>query len=61
VVDAAFINTQQQELAEIADLARERHAEGMTPEAAAAAGGPYPSETLERAFVRAWNGLREAP
>jgi glyoxylase-like metal-dependent hydrolase (beta-lactamase superfamily II) len=61
VVDAAFINTQQQELAEVADLARERHAEGMTPEAAAKAGGPYPSETLETAFVRAWNELREAP
>jgi len=60
VVDAGFINTQQGELAEVARLGRTRHAAGMTPEAAAAAGGPYPTETLATAFRRAWQHLSVA-
>lgn len=54
VVDAAFINTQQAELAEVARLGRERHTAGMTPETAASQGGPYPANVLETAFSRAW-------
>lgn len=57
VVDAAFVNTQQAELAEVASLARRYHAEGLTPEAAASRGGPYPVSVLEGAFTRAWSHL----
>ena len=60
VVDAAFINTQQAELSEVATLARERHDEGLTPAEAAAQGGPYPEGVLATAFARAWPQL-EAP
>jgi glyoxylase-like metal-dependent hydrolase (beta-lactamase superfamily II) len=57
VVDAAFVNTQQAELAEVASLAREYHSEGVTPEVAAARGGPYPVSVLQNAFSRAWGQL----
>jgi len=57
VVDAAFINTQEEELAEVARLAREGYVGGMTPAAAAARGGPYPESVLETAFSRAWPQL----
>jgi glyoxylase-like metal-dependent hydrolase (beta-lactamase superfamily II) len=56
-VDAAFVATQQAELAEVADLARDRHAAGMSPGEAAAAGGPYPEAVLAEAFARAWRQL----
>jgi glyoxylase-like metal-dependent hydrolase (beta-lactamase superfamily II) len=57
VADLAFVSSQQQDLAEVARLATERHAAGMTVEQAAAAGGPFPQEALESAFARAWPGL----
>jgi glyoxylase-like metal-dependent hydrolase (beta-lactamase superfamily II) len=53
-VDASFAAGQRDELAAIADSARERHAAGMDPEQAAAVGGPYPQATLLDAFRRAW-------
>jgi glyoxylase-like metal-dependent hydrolase (beta-lactamase superfamily II) len=56
-VDAAFVASQGAELAAVAELARERHGNGMTPDAAAAAGGPYPEQTLAEAFARAWSHL----
>jgi glyoxylase-like metal-dependent hydrolase (beta-lactamase superfamily II) len=57
VVDAAYVASQGEELTAVADLARRRHADGMTPDAAAAAGGPYPEQTLTEAFSRAWRHL----
>ena len=57
VVDAAFLAAQQQDLFEVARLAFEGHAAGMTAQQAAAAGGPYPRDVLETAFGRAWPGL----
>lgn len=57
VVDRAFVAAQQQDLAEVARLAVERHAAGMTAEHAAATGGPFPSDALEAAFARVWPGL----
>jgi glyoxylase-like metal-dependent hydrolase (beta-lactamase superfamily II) len=57
VADRAFVAAQQQDLAEVARLALERHAQGMTVPQAAAAGGPFPRETLETAFARVWPGL----
>jgi len=56
-VDAAFVGTQQAEIAEVARLASERHAAGMAVETAAAAGGPYPAEVLAIAFGRAWEQM----
>ena len=56
-VDAAFVATQQEEIAEVARLARERHSEGMTAGSAARRGGPYPEEVMEVAFTRAWEAL----
>lgn len=53
-VDAAFVLAQAADLEAVADLARERHEAGMTPEEAAAAGGPYPERTLTEAFTQAW-------
>jgi glyoxylase-like metal-dependent hydrolase (beta-lactamase superfamily II) len=53
-VDAAFVLAQAEELAEVARIASDRNAAGMTPEQAAAAGGPYPERTLIDAFTRAW-------
>jgi glyoxylase-like metal-dependent hydrolase (beta-lactamase superfamily II) len=57
VVDAAFARSQRADIAEVAALARERHADGLTVSAAAAAGGPFPESTLEAAFTRAWQHL----
>ena len=57
VVDRAFVAAQQRDLAEVARLALQRHAAGMTAAQAAAAGGPYPAEVLETAFSRVWPGL----
>lgn len=59
VVDAAFVAAQVQELEEVARLAEERNLDGMTPEDAAAGGGPYPAEVLLPAFRRAWRHLTE--
>jgi glyoxylase-like metal-dependent hydrolase (beta-lactamase superfamily II) len=56
-VDAAFVAGQQAELAAVADLARRRHADGMTPEQAAAEGGPFPEASLTEAFARAWQQM----
>ena len=52
--DRAFVDAQRADLDAVADLARQRHAEGMTFEVAAAAGGPFPEATLSEAFGRAW-------
>jgi len=57
VVDAGFVAAQQRDLADVARLALERHAMGLSAAQAAAAGGPYPAEVLETAFGRAWPGL----
>ena len=54
IVDVAFAEGQRDELAEIARVARERHAAGMTTDEAASAGGPYPEVHLAGAFERAW-------
>lgn len=59
-VDAEFVATQQEELRVVARLARERHASGMTPQQAAAGGGPYSPEVLTDAFTRAWSQLEVA-
>jgi glyoxylase-like metal-dependent hydrolase (beta-lactamase superfamily II) len=56
-VDAAFVLAQAEELAEVARVASDRNAAGMTPEQAAAEGGPYPERTLIDAFTRAWEQL----
>jgi len=57
--DRDFVVAQHADLAGLSDLARERHAAGMTETVAAAAGGPFPQETLEEAFGRAWSHLGE--
>lgn len=57
VVDRAFVTAQQQDLAEVARLALEAHAAGMSIEAAATVGGPYPRDVLQLAFARVWPGL----
>jgi hypothetical protein len=57
VVGRAFVAAQQQALAEVARLAVECHAAGMTPRQAAAGGGPCPGDALETAFARVWPGL----
>ena len=58
--DTAFVVEQRAELAEVARLARERQEDGLSPEQAAAEGGPFPEETLREAFSRAWGQLEEA-
>jgi len=57
VVTVAFAVSQQRELAEVARLAEERHAAGMSAAQAAAQGGPFPQDTLQTAFGRVWPGL----
>lgn len=52
--DGAYVSMQRAELEALADLARARHVEGMTVEAAASAGGPFPEVTMSEAFARAW-------
>ena len=59
VVDPSFVSEQRDELAEVKRLAEERNLDGMDPEEAAAAGGPYPAEVLLPAFQRAWRHLAE--
>jgi glyoxylase-like metal-dependent hydrolase (beta-lactamase superfamily II) len=56
-VDHGFITAQLDELQIIARLARERFADGITPEAAAEMSGPYTPEVLASAFTRAWGQL----
>ncbi len=56
-VNRDFVAAQQRDLAETADLAVARHAEGRTPHQAARAGGPFPIDTLEMAFRKAWPSL----
>lgn len=56
-VDRAFISDQRDELAAIASLAAQRHADGMTSAQAAKLGGPFGEETLAKAFERAWAQL----
>lgn len=56
-VGHTFVSEQREELAAIAASAVDRHAQGMTPAEAAAAGGPYPKDTLQQAFERAWEHL----
>lgn len=53
-VDAPFAATQRDEISEVARLATERHAAGMTVAQAAEQGGPYPIEVMATAFARAW-------
>jgi glyoxylase-like metal-dependent hydrolase (beta-lactamase superfamily II) len=60
IVDAEFVATQRDELAEVARLARQRHAEGMTVRRAVELGGPYPDDPLGWAFRRAWAQLEES-
>jgi glyoxylase-like metal-dependent hydrolase (beta-lactamase superfamily II) len=57
VVDRPFVASQRDDLAAVASLAAERRAEGMTPKQAAGEGGPFPTETLAKAFERAWAAL----
>jgi glyoxylase-like metal-dependent hydrolase (beta-lactamase superfamily II) len=57
--DVEFVAAQGADLQELAALARTRHADGMTIEAAAAAGGPFPVPTLVEAFTRAWRHLED--
>lgn len=59
VGDRAFVESQHADLEGVAEIARERHAEGMTAATAAAAGGPFPEPTLAEAFGRAWDHLGE--
>lgn len=59
--DRAFVAAQRADLAEVADLARDRHAAGMTADLAASAGGPFPHATLREAFGRAWRHLEDTP
>ena len=54
VVDRTFVASQRDDLAEVASLAAERRAAGMSPADAAAEGGPFPDDTMEKAFERAW-------
>jgi len=59
-VDHAFVARQLDELQIVARLARERHADGIDPVAAAEMSGPYTPEVLAAAFVRAWRQLGAA-
>jgi len=60
VVDQGFVATQHQQLEEVARLARERIADGLTVAQATAAGGPFPDRTMHQAFERAWDQIEEA-
>lgn len=57
VVDRVFVSDQRDALAQVAALAAQRQADGMTPEQAAKAGGPFPEDVLSKAFARAWQHL----
>ena len=56
-VDAAFVATECEEITEVARLARERHAEGLSSSEAAKRGGPYPEQVMATAFGRAWEQM----
>ena len=56
VVDATFVAGQQAEIEEIADAAREGHAEDAAVESLIT-NGPYPAETMRQAFTRAYAQL----
>lgn len=58
-VRSGFVETQAEELAEVARLAAARHAEGRAVPDAAAAGGPYDAATMQAAFERAWPALED--
>lgn len=55
--DRQFVTAQHADLTAVAELARDRHAAGMAVEDAARAGGPFPQQTMEEAFGRAWQQL----
>ncbi len=55
--DLAFARTQRDEIAAIADLAREVHADELTLEEAVSS-GPYPPDTMTEALDRARRQLR---
>jgi glyoxylase-like metal-dependent hydrolase (beta-lactamase superfamily II) len=57
IVDHGFVAGQLDELRVVARLARERHADGIEPVAAAEMSGPYTPEVLATAFQRAWRQL----
>ncbi len=57
--DREFVTRQHADLAAVAELARERHAAGMTAEQAARIGGPFPRSTLQEAFERTWLQLED--
>jgi len=57
--DAAFVAAQRADLESVAELARARHAGGMTSQQAAVGGGPFPQGTMAEAFGRAWLQLEE--
>jgi glyoxylase-like metal-dependent hydrolase (beta-lactamase superfamily II) len=56
VVDAGFVATQQAEIEDIADTAREGHSEGL-PVEALVPHGPYSQETMHQALTRAYAQL----
>ena len=56
VVDAGFVATQQAEIEDIADTAREGHSEGAPVEALVGS-GPFPVETMRQALTRAYAQL----
>ena len=56
VVDTGFVATQQAEIEDIADIAREGHHEGI-PVEDLIAGGPYPAETMRQALTRGYAQL----
>ena len=58
VVDAGFVATQQAEIEDIADAAREGHSEDVPVEALLSR-GPYPPATMEQAFTRAYAQLHD--
>jgi glyoxylase-like metal-dependent hydrolase (beta-lactamase superfamily II) len=53
VVDAGFVATQQAEIEDIAEIAREGHSEGAPLEALVGR-GPFPLETMRQALTRAY-------
>ncbi len=57
VVDRAFVEAQQRDLASLAEIAADRHASGMSIKEAAGVPGPFPEQVMEHAFGRAWPTL----
>jgi glyoxylase-like metal-dependent hydrolase (beta-lactamase superfamily II) len=56
VVDVGFVATQQAEIEDVADMAREGHSDGVNIEDLVGK-GPYPEETMRQAFTRAYAQL----